>query len=486
MMHVKRLTKDVWIEALVFAFVVGIWLLWAFILPLNEGPDENMRLQIAEFILEHGKLPTGYQKEIMDYTWGFTYGFRPILPQILEALFIRFSMIFTKDAFGLLFAGRLASVFCGAVFLGYVHALGGMLFEKKIHRWLFLLLNVCLPQSSFLFSYLNCDSMALMASAMILYYLIKGMRDSFSTKTCVWLGVSLSICVLSYYNAYGFLLTAVFLFFGYFWERGRKEEKCWKEFWGKGLLICAFVLALTSWWFVRNYVLYDGDFLGLRTQEEYAERYALDMFKPSGRRNCINQGISLWEMLLHSDWTILVFKSFIGILAPLTEAHRAWIFVGYGLLFLAGGLGILWESCQGIKRQYEKKNVRKREDAVDVSQIMFHVGFFTAVLLPNILNIWYSYSNDYQPQGRYSMPMLVPFMYYVVRGIGFLGEKAGQAWENNRLKWIELVGKAACLWMVLVLGYCTVKIMWPAYRNVEDKAEVRLYTMEELYGEKSP
>ena len=56
-MRVKGLTKETWMEAVVFAFVVGVWLLWAFILPLNEGPDENMRLQIAEFILEYGNAP---------------------------------------------------------------------------------------------------------------------------------------------------------------------------------------------------------------------------------------------------------------------------------------------------------------------------------------------------------------------------------------------------------------------------------------------
>ena len=78
-MLMKKLTKDVYMEVLFFAFVLGIWLLWAFILPLNEGPDENMRLQIAQFILKYGKLPTGDQKEIMDYTWGFTYGHDPDL-----------------------------------------------------------------------------------------------------------------------------------------------------------------------------------------------------------------------------------------------------------------------------------------------------------------------------------------------------------------------------------------------------------------------
>ena len=260
-----------------------------------------MRLQIAQFILKYGKLPTGDQKEIMDYTWGFTYAFRPILPQMLEALFMRIAMVFTRDAFALLFSARLVSVLSGAVFFWYVKALGDMLFERKSLRWVFLLLNVCLPQSSFLFTYLNCDSMALTASAMILYYLLKGMRNGFSVPACVWLGVSLSICVLSYYNAYGFLITAVLIFSGYYLERIRKGDACKGEFLRKGLLVSGIVLVLTGWWFVRNYMLYDGDFLGLRTQEECAQRYALDIFKPSGRRNGVNMGISLADMLFRSD-----------------------------------------------------------------------------------------------------------------------------------------------------------------------------------------
>ena len=32
----KRLTKEMRIEVLFFAFVLGIWLLWAFILPLEK------------------------------------------------------------------------------------------------------------------------------------------------------------------------------------------------------------------------------------------------------------------------------------------------------------------------------------------------------------------------------------------------------------------------------------------------------------------
>ena len=46
-----RLIRKSWPEGLLFLFVLGTWLFWAFLLPLNEGPDENMRLQIVQFIL---------------------------------------------------------------------------------------------------------------------------------------------------------------------------------------------------------------------------------------------------------------------------------------------------------------------------------------------------------------------------------------------------------------------------------------------------
>ena len=462
----KKFVTETWPELLFFAFILSVWLVWAFILPFNEGPDESMRSRIVEYIIEYGKLPTGYQQEIMDYSWGFTYGFRPILPQMLEALFIRVGMFFTRDAFSLLFIGRLASILCGLVFAGYVYALGKKLFKSEEIRWLFLLMTVCLPQAGFLFTYLNCDSMALMATAMILYYLLKGMEDSFSISTCIWLAVSLSICILSYYNAYGFLISSVLVFGGTFLERNRRGEPCWKDFWIKGVLILVLVLVLAGWWFVRNYFLYDGDILGLRTQDVYAEKYALDMLKPSNRQTFKNQGLSVWNMLFHSGWAASVLKSFIGVLGPFWYTLRWWMYVGYELLFLAGGLGLV------------ASIILKKKQAVNVASLSLHLGLIVAILVPNFLNFWYSYATDYQPQGRYSMPMLVPFMYYVVSGLSFLIEKlaksGGESWKRLLTIGVRLV----CLWVAGVLLFCVVKIMWPTYRDVEDKSKATIYTIE--------
>ena len=472
----KKITKEQWLEILFYAFILGIWLVWAWILPFNEGPDEYMRSRIVEYIVEYGKLPTGYQQEIMDYSWGFTYGFRPILPQIVEALFVRAGMLVTSDTFSLLFAGRLSSVLFGLVFAGYVRAISKRLFTRRKIQWLFTLLTVCLPQAAFLFTYLNCDSMALMATAMIMWYLLKGVEDSFSISTCLKLSVSFSICILSYYNAYGFLITSVLVFFGFYLQKSRQGEACWKEFWKKGFLILGVTLLLSGWWFVRNYFLYDGDILGLRTQDEYAEQYAMDILKPSNRQTYKNQGHSMLYMLFCSDWAVSVVKSFIGVLGPLWYALRWWMYAGYGMMFVAGLAGMAAETVGRFRS-------RRRGTAPDYQRLFWHLGLVIAVIVPNVLNFWYSYATDYQPQGRYSMPMLIPFMYYIARGLSFwlkwIGERTGAV-----IRRILSVGTVlVCLWIAGCALFSVVKIMWPAYKDVEDKSVVKVYTMEELYGE---
>ena len=462
------------LEILFAVFVLGIWVFWAYILPFNEGPDEHMRSLIVKYIVEYGKLPTGYQQEILDPLWGFTYGFRPILPQMAEALLVRIALVFTRDAFALLFAGRMASVLCGLVYLIYVRGISRRLFERRSLAWLFTLAAVCMPGVSFLFTYLNCDSMALMAASMFLYYLMRGTEDGFSIPVCVKLAVSLSVCVLSYYNAYGFLITSVLVFAGVFWERRRQGETCGAEFWKKGFLILGIVLLLAGWWFVRNYILYDGDFLGLRTQELCAEQYAADRLKPSNRQTYRNLGLSLWDMLVHSNWVYCVAQSFIGVLGPLWYMLNKWVYIGYGLFFLAGWAQSAVELLGWLGKIFRK------EAGTDRARLLWHLGMLTAVLVPNVLNFWYSYATDYQAQGRYSMPMLLPFLYYTVQGLGNFISMAERKWGEKAHRAAGLAVRCLCGAICAVLLGCLTHVMWPAYKNVENKMDGVVYTEEEI------
>lgn len=460
--------KELWLEIGFYMLSLGLWMLWAYILPFNEGPDEYMRSRIISYIVEYGGLPTGYQQEIMDYSWGFTYAFRPILPQMVEAWFIKAAMLFTEDDFLLLYAGRMVSVLCGACFAFYVRKIARLVFNDGWMQWMLTAFVIFLPQCNFMFTYLNCDSMALLSTAMIVYCWLKGHEDGWSYGTCFHLAIGISICTLSYYNAYGFILSSIILFIGSFLWR-EKGEIHWKEFWKKGLFIAAIVLLLAGWWFVRNYILYDGDFLGLKTQDMYAEHYAMEELKPSNRNTYKNQGRSMLDMLLHSDWAYMTIKSFIGMLGPFWYGLYGWMYKGYGLIFLLGLLGAgiyLWRQ---LREPCEKGEKRWR--------ILFHISMILSIVLPNALNFWYSYSSDYQPQGRYSMPMIVPLMYYAAFGIwtlcGYLKKK----------KLVQAVKGAVIAWMLVILLVVFAKIMWPAYAGIEDKLEMKTYTFEEFYGE---
>ena len=202
----------------------------------------------------------------------------------------------------------------------------------------------------------------------------------------------------------------------------------------------------------------------------------MDILKPSNRQNYQNQGYSMAYMLFHSDWAASVLKSFIGVLGPLWYALRWWMYMGYALLFIAGILGMLLECAAKLRD-------RKKGGSGNSERMFWYLGLLVAILVPNVLNFWYSYATDYQPQGRYSMPMLIPFMYYIARGLFFWVKWVEQRTGEAIRRVLSVLVTLVCLWIAGCALFCVVKIMWPAYKGVEDKSVVKVYTMEELYGD---
>ena len=50
-------------------------------------------------------------------------------------------------------------------------------------------------------------------------------------------------------------------------------------------------------------------------------------------------------------------------------------------------------------------------------------SFILSIIIPIILSIYYSYTSDFQPQGRYIMGIIIPFTYFIVNGIQKILEK---------------------------------------------------------------
>ena len=94
------------------------------------------------------------------------------------------------------------------------------------------------------------------------------------------LGIWLGLCAMSYLNAYGFLLCSIFVFTLSCLTDTRKQID-WKYWLKRGILVAVIGLLVCGWWFVRNYMIYDGDWLGLATSNDFADRYAQEQFSPS-------------------------------------------------------------------------------------------------------------------------------------------------------------------------------------------------------------
>lgn len=419
--------------------------------PIGTPPDETNRYLIPQYIATHGTLPNGYDEEIRIYGYGFSYAFQPILPYMLQGYSMRLVSLFTNTETVLFYTGRVVNFILGLLMALVTLKLSKEWFKDKHFSWLFAFLVTFLPQSIFIHSYINTDSCCMLSIAVMLLGLTLGLKDNFSKKSSLILSLGIILCALSYYNAYGYILSCILLFIAHFstYAQGKFTFRH-KDFLSKGLFISAIVLLGISWWFIRCAILYDGDFLGLNSRYECGLLYATPEYHPDTRITWQNQGNSIWDMIFQSDFFTLSTMSFIGVFGAMEITTSIWIYRFYKALFFCGiVLSILpVASFSSEKGLYPERKVFRR---------LFHANMIFCILMPVILSLYYSYSTDYQPQGRYLLPALIPLCYYTVRGIEkTLSLSLLKKYKSERITTIatNLIGSLIILSvLVTVYGY---------------------------------
>lgn len=382
----------------------------AVIQPSNAAPDEKMKMDICRYVADNGKLPHGGDEAVLDPTWGISYGFTPITPYIFAGLSIKITSNFVHDVHAYYVAARFISVICYGIFILFNIKIAKELFKDKYYRILFIGLTTLLPQMIYLGTYINNDCFAMMTISMLIYYWIVGIKNGWNYKTCVKLGISIGLCAISYYNAYGYILTSAILFI----VSQIKNKVSFKEILKKGLVVCGVVFLIAGWWFIRSGIIYNGDFLGLKTTDEYSNKYAVDECKAVNRTTPQKEGKSLREMLIDESWITLTVRSFIGIFGGMDITVPRYVCVMILTIMFLGILGFLIYMFK----------LRKDEIVGNVMQYRILVFIFSVnIIIPIILSLYYSYSSDFQPQGRYIMPILIPTMYFVTVGLQYLIEK---------------------------------------------------------------
>lgn len=435
--------------------------------PFGNPPDEYNRYLIPRYIAEHGSLPNGYEKSIRIPGYGFSYAFQPILPYMLQGYAMRFVSLFTDSDTALLYTARSVNLILGLLTALLVLLLSRKWFRDRRFGRLFAFLATFLPQSIFLHTYVNTDSCCMLSIACMLYGLTLGLEDAFSPRSSLILSLGIILCALSYYNAYGYILSCILLFFVSFLSFSRKKVRFdTRSFFRKGFFISAIVLAGIAWWFIRSAVLYDGDFLGLKTRNACASLYALSEYHPDTRLTWQNQGFSLFDMLRDSDFLTLSVLSFIGIYGPMTIITSVWVYRFYKTLFFLGVLlCILIPLSAAEQRDAAKEN--QSTHGRKGFRIFYHANMVFCIFMPLFLSLIYSYSTDYQPQGRYLLPALLPLCFYTVRGLeklyGLIRFRIFPAARQEKL--LSLLSAVLCVAMAGLLVLTVYGYAFPYYET---------------------
>lgn len=389
---------------LIFLFF-AVCFFTAVFLRTEDAPDEAMRYLVPQYLITHHTLPNGMEPEVRSPIWGFSYALYPYLPSIISAVFMEITSVFTVYPHALLVSARMVSVVSGTAVIYMLFRIGELLFLRRETVLFFAAVTGFLPQFVFLGGYLNNDMFALFTASIMIYYWLMGIKTAWNCPSCVGLGIGCGLCSLSYYNFYALFVGGILLFFLSLRHYGKNAKEQITRF----LLIFAAACMIGGWFFLRNAVIHEGDFLGNRTASASAEQYAEDPYKPSARETPEKLGLSFSETFLktypgrQSNWVFSTVCSFIGSFSYMTVHLSMYLYVFYAGIFFFGLVGFIRFSLFSTWWKYRQK------------RYLFLAMVLTMVITV-FLAMYNTYFSDYQSQGRYLMPLLIPLMILISDG----------------------------------------------------------------------
>lgn len=447
-------------------------MMFIFLQPFGEGPDEINRFRVVWYIAQNGTLPRGDDPAVLIPGYGGSYAFQPMLTYILQGYLLWFLRLFTDRFDVLLISARLVNAAFGLGAAFYARKLSKMLFPDRLSQWVFSCLAVFLPQSIFIHTYVNTDSCAIFSVMMMLTEALVGLRDGFRRPACIRLAAGIVLCALSYYNAYGAVLAAILLFISAFvreipagsilpdgtaFPKARLHIRLLPLL-KKGLLISAFVAVGAGWWFLRNAVLYDGDFLGITARNICVIQTSMPDYHPLLRTTYQDMGVSILSMVFETDFFILLCRSFVAMFGPMSLPTHYYIYISYYWMFGIGLIAAAIPVGQGLYLTWLDRGHR------------FFTNFVMVLscLIPIFLCVIYSYTWDFQPQGRYLLPMLPAFMYLITLGEKKVAHLLQALFDRLKLRALSshisaLTGGLVILFTIAALFYSVFLVMAPHY-----------------------
>ena len=395
---------------LIFSIVAS--LLWAIIIPYDDANDEFLHYNVVRFLADEKRLPIFNKDdytEIKCYRTAFPYLFGKIIDvpvcqssysifpfpsYLISALPVLFIQ---KDAsYRYLFA-RLPNIIYFAVFLIITWGIIRRFFSQKYIQKIAIITIAFIPQITFINSYVNSDGFSLMVGASVFYVWIRCLDDGLTKKNIILGAVSLGLLASTKYNYFAlFPATAIFFLFSH---KQFALEKILKFI----IAVTIGIMTISGWWFIRNYFLY-GDALGFSTVKKTLTALAPDNI------TIADFGHNFLSTLLITNWPIQSFKSFFAVFGWMSIYLPNIFYVITLLFFILSFFGWLFAFSNTI---YEKKILTFLRS----KRFPFFAASLTTIVITISLSVWTSLHNDFQPQGRYLFPALIPVILIIIKGL---------------------------------------------------------------------
>jgi hypothetical protein len=365
----------------------------------NGGPDEYVRYLVPKAISEGNLLPRGDDPSTTAKIGNYSYAYYPqLLGAYIQGFLIWVARILGLHATGQLVAARMCSVMFGV--LGAYEAgacISCTLEAKGFHSERWRLLTISLvgfwPQYVFLSSYVNNDIIAVAGVGIVLHMLLEGSEKGWNLNRCVRFAIGIIVCALSYLDTYGFILVSIPFFI---WSISRNQDIDHSD---KIKLVCiaAAICAVTILPFFAICAVRYGDPLGSKAFEAAYRQWVLK----TGSQTMHPYTGGLKKLFFTTSFVRSTLISYVGNFGYMSIPVPDWecqLFLGSTCLFAIIRL---------IKLVANK----------DSRHLAIYLAVLIASLITLILMVFRTITTDYQAQGRYILPTLIPLCVAAVLGL---------------------------------------------------------------------